>query len=70
MALALLQVETNLRPESGKQGFRAREELRKELTFLAEARKNIEALPAAPKRPWSKLLDRLYVWATEERLKI
>lgn len=67
MERTLLQIEVNLRPESGKEALALRDELRKELEFLREARREVESLPARRKKPWSKFVVALYLWATKGR---
>lgn len=69
LELALLQVELNLRPESGTRALRAREELREQIFFVNEARKVLLRLSTRRKMPWSELTVNLYRWATESRLK-
>lgn len=64
---SLLQVELNLRPESGRETWTFRDELAKELSLLDVARKEVEALPTRSRKPWSGLVIKIYKWATRER---
>ena len=64
---SLLQVELNLRPESNKETWAFRDELRTQASLLGEVRKEIKEMPCRRKMPWSTLVVRIYIWATKGR---
>lgn len=64
---SLLQVELNLRPESNRETWAFREELKGELSLLRAMRKELQDLPCRREKPWSKIIMKIYAWATKER---
>lgn len=64
---SILQVELNLRPHSNRETWVLRDELRRELSLLDAVRTDIKELPCRRRMPWSRLVVKIYTWATRER---
>ena len=66
---SLLQVDINLRPESSKEAWKFRDELRTQLTLLIEAMREIEETPCKKRRFYSRWIVNCYSWAVKDRFE-